>query len=318
MRKEAFSFDSRDGETKLHAIRYLPDEGVPIRGVVQIVHGMSEYFERYEPFSRYLTEHGFVVTGDDHMGHGESVAEGMTFGYFCRQDPATVLVRDEHRLKKITQELFPGVPYLLIGHSMGSFIVRNYLCRYGTGISAAVLLGTGMPSGMEIFLSKTIAAMQQMIFGPKHVAKLLDRLIFGAYQKRISNPRTSYDWLTRERDIVEAYLKDPFCGFTFTLNGFSALLELIARVRRPKNLAQIPVDLPVLFASGDADPVGDYGKGVRAACESLEKAGMKHLTLKLYPGARHEVLNETNREEVYADLLDWMEQNAFSSPKQGE
>ena len=157
MRKEAFSFDSRDGETKLHAIRYLPDEGVPIRGVVQIVHGMSEYFERYEPFSRYLTEHGFVVTGDDHMGHGESVAEGMTFGYFCRQDPATVLVRDEHRLKKITQELFPGVPYLLIGHSMGSFIVRNYLCRYGTGISAAVLLGTGMPSRMELFLSTTIA-----------------------------------------------------------------------------------------------------------------------------------------------------------------
>ena len=318
MRKEAFSFDSRDGETKLHAIRYLPDEGVPIRGVVQIVHGMSEYFERYEPFSRYLTEHGFVVTGDDHMGHGESVAEGMTFGYFCRQDPATVLVRDEHRLKKITQELFPGVPYLLIGHSMGSFIVRNYLCRYGTGISAAVLLGTGMPSRMELFLSTTIAKAQQLIFGPKHVAKLLDRLIFGGYNKRIKNPRTSYDWLTGEEDLVDAYLRNPLCGFVFTLNGFLAMFQLISRIYQPDNLARIPKELPVLFASGDADPVGDYGKGVRAACESLEKAGMKHLTLKLDPGARQEVLNETNREEVYADLLDWMERNALSSPKQGE
>ena len=259
-----------------------------------------------------------MVTGDDHMGHGESVAEGMTFGYFCRQDPATVLVRDEHRLKKITQELFPGVPYLLIGHSMGSFIVRNYLCRYGTGISAAVLLGTGMPSRMELFLSTTIAKAQQLIFGPKHVAKLLDRLIFGGYNKRIKNPRTSYDWLTGEEDLVDAYLRNPLCGFVFTLNGFLAMFQLISRIYQPDNLARIPKELPVLFASGDADPVGDYGKGVRAACESLEKAGMKHLTLKLYPGARHEVLNETNREEVYADLLDWMERNALSSPKQGE
>ena len=143
MIKEEFYFDSRDGENRIHAVRYTPDDG-NVRGIVQIVHGMAEYVERYENLAEFLTKRGILVTGEDHLGHGKSVSEGGSFGYFCEQDPATVVVRDVHRLKKITEEQHPQVPYIILGHSMGSFIARNYLCRYGSGIDGAVIVGTGM------------------------------------------------------------------------------------------------------------------------------------------------------------------------------
>lgn len=317
MRKEAFSYDSRDGENILHAVRYLPEETIPVCGVVQIVHGMAEYIERYEAFAQYLTDRGFVVTGEDHLGHGESVAEGELYGYFCEQDPATVLVRDVHRLKKLTQELYPGVPYILMGHSMGSFIVRNYLCRYGTGITAAILLGTGMQSKVVNRFSKGVLFLQKLLLGSKHVAKAVDRMVFGSYNRHIPNPKTSYDWLSRDPAVVEQYVQDPLCGFVFTVNGFETILELMSRLYRADYPANIPSDLPVLFASGEEDPVGDYGVGVRTAYESLKKAGLKCLSLKLYPGARHEILNEINREEVYGDLYRWM-QPYLSSPADKE
>ena len=148
MIKEEFYFDSRDGENRIHAVRYTPDAG-NVRGIVQIVHGMAEYVERYENLAEFLTKRGILVTGEDHLGHGKSVSEGGSFGYFCEQDPATVVVRDVHRLKKITEEQYPQVPYIILGHSMGSFIARNYLCRYGSGIGGAVIVGTGMqPAGL--------------------------------------------------------------------------------------------------------------------------------------------------------------------------
>ena len=144
MIKEEFYFDSRDGESRIHAVRYTPDDG-NVKGIVQVVHGMAEYVERYENLAEFLTARGILVTGEDHLGHGKSVAEGGTYGYFCEQDPATVVVRDVHRLKKITEESYPEVPYVILGHSMGSFITRNYLCRYGKGVDGAVIVGTGMP-----------------------------------------------------------------------------------------------------------------------------------------------------------------------------
>ena len=141
MIKEEFYFDSRDGESRIHAVRYTPDDG-NVKGIVQVVHGMAEYVERYENLAEFLTARGILVTGEDHLGHGKSVAEGGTYGYFCEQDPATVVVRDVHRLKKITEESYPEVPYVILGHSMGSFITRNYLCRYGKGVDGAVIVGT--------------------------------------------------------------------------------------------------------------------------------------------------------------------------------
>lgn len=306
MKKEEFYFDSRDGKSKLHAVRYLPDL-CPVTGVLQIVHGMAEYVERYEEFAAFLTERGFVVTGEDHLGHGKSVPEGGNFGYFCEQDPATVVVRDVHRLKKMTQSLFSSVPYVILGHSMGSFILRNYLCRYGSGIAGAVIVGTGMQPERLIALSKGVAATQKLFCGGKDVSRLIDKAAFGSYNKRIENPRTTFDWLSRDEENVDRYIEDPLCGFTFTVNGFQTLFELVSRIQKPENLEQVPEDLPILMVSGADDPVGEYGEGVRRAYDSLKKAGVKDVALKLYDKDRHELLNETDRAQVWQDIYEWLE-----------
>ncbi|MCQ2539092.1 MAG: alpha/beta hydrolase [Acetatifactor sp.] len=306
MKKEEFYFDSRDGKSKLHAVRYTPDDG-KVRGVLQIVHGMAEHVERYEEFAEFLTGKGLVVTAEDHLGHGGSIGENGTVGYFCSQDPATVVVRDVHRLKKITQGLYPGVPYVLMGHSMGSFIARNYICRYGTGITAAIIMGTGMQPAGLIKVSKIMAGIQKVFCGPKHSAKMLDKIAFGAYNNKINNPRTTFDWLTKEDSIVDKYIEDPLCGFTFTVNGFATLFELIDRLHKPENLSRVPHDLPIFMVSGEADPVGDYGKGVQLAYDSLKNAGVQNITMKLYEGDRHEILNEKDRAEVMDDIWDWIE-----------
>lgn len=308
MKKETFTFDSRDGRSHIHAVRYSPDSAAP-KAIIQIIHGMSEYVERYEPFAKFLTAHGYLVTGEDHLGHGRTVPADGSYGYFCGQDPATVLVRDVHRLKKMTQALYPGLPVIIIGHSMGSFILRNYLCRYGSGIDAAVIMGTGMQSPALVRSAKLLSCLQKKLFGGKHVGHLLDRLAFGAYSARIRQPATSFDWLSRDPEEVRKYVEDPLCGFTFTVNGFQTLFELISRIQKTENLEKIPRGLPLLLISGDADPVGDYGEGVRRTQESLRKAGLTQITEKLYEGARHELLNETNRTQVMEDILDWIQRS---------
>lgn len=311
MVKEEFYFDSRDGKSRIHAVRYRPEDTGQVRCVLQVVHGMAEYAERYEEFAAFLVERSFVVTGDDHLGHGKSVGQGGKQGYFCEQDPATVLVRDVHRLKKLTEELYPGVPYVLMGHSMGSFITRNYLCRYGTGISGAVIMGTGMQPKAVLDMARLVAGIQKFFCGPMHVSRLLDRLAFGGYGRGITDRRTAFDWLSRDRERVDRYIADPMCGFTFTVNGFGALFELVLRLYSPENLAAVPRELPVFMVSGDADPVGDYGKGVRRAYDSLVAAGLTDIRLKLYPGGRHELLNETNRSQVMQDICRWVEENVL-------
>ena len=305
MRKEEFYFDSRDGQSKIHAVRYTP-ETAEIVGVVQIVHGMAEYVERYEEFAKFLTKRGFVVTGDDHLGHGKTVPQGGVYGYFCEQDPATVVVRDVHRLKKMTQKLYPDVPYIIVGHSMGSFILRNYLCRYGTGISGAVIMGTGMQPPAIIKISKSVTAIQKLLCGSKHVGKFIDKMAFGSYNKRFAPNRTAVDWLCGNEVEVDRYVADPLCGFVFTINGFRTLFELIDRIQKKENLEKVPKNLPVFMVSGADDPVGDYGKGVQRAYDSLKEAGLEHMQLKLYEKGRHELLNEVNRDVVMQDIYNWI------------
>jgi len=304
MKIEEFTIDSRDNIHQLYAVKYLP-EGEP-NAIVQIVHGMSEHIGRYQEFADFLTQRGYLVTGEDHLGHGRSVPKEEMYGYFCAQDGATVLVRDVHRLKKTLQQQYPGVPYIILGHSMGSYILRNYMCRYGTGIDGAILMGTGMESKAALDAARFLSRCIQMVYGEKHLSGLLDKLVFGNYNKRISDPRTPSDWLSKDEDKVNQYRIDPLCGFRFTINGYRTLFELVNRLYQQEDSEHLPPHLPVLMMSGEEDPVGAYGAGVKKAYENLREAGMNKVELKLYPDDRHELLNETDRQQVMEDIAAWL------------
>lgn len=306
MKKEDIYFESRDGVSKLHAIVWSDETKNPI-GILQIIHGMAEYIDRYDDFARFMVGKGFVVVGDDHLGHGDSVGENGTYGYFCKKDPATVLVRDEHRLKKLMEAKYPGVPYYILGHSMGSFIARNYLNRYGSGIQGMIVMGTGNQSKALLSASKVLVGLTGFFCGEKHVAKFINKLAFGTYNRAIEDVKTNVDWLTKDEAIVDKYIADERCGFTFTVNGFRGLFELIYRLHKPKNLVTIPKKIPVFFVSGEEDPVGDYGEGVIGAKNDLVRAGLENVSMKLYPGDRHEILNETDKDIVYQDIYEWLE-----------
>jgi len=304
MKREDFSFDSRDGITKLHAVRWTPDDTEPV-GIVQIIHGMCEHVDRYEDFAKFLVSKGFAVTAEDHLGHGKSIVDDKK-GYFCRQDPATVVVRDVHRLKKITQELYPGKSYYIIGHSMGSFILRNYLFKYGKGIDGAVVMGTGMPSRASAVFLKILASAGCLFGHAARPSKFINAIAFGSYCKRIPNARTPYDWLTKVDEVVDKYLEDPLCGFLFPCNGFKTMAELLLRLHKKSNIDKIPVTLRVLVTSGSEDPVGNYGAGPQAVYKEFVASGMQKVDIKLYEGDRHEILNETDNREVYEDIYNWL------------
>ena len=306
MKKEDIYFESRDGVSKLHAIVWSDETKNPI-GILQIIHGMAEYIDRYDDFARFMVGKGFVVVGDDHLGHGDSVGENGTYGYFCKKDPATVLVRDEHRLKKLMEAKYPGVPYYILGHSMGSFIARNYLNRYGSGIQGMIVMGTGNQSKALLGASKVLVGLTGFFCGEKHVAKFINKLAFGTFNRAIEDAKTNVDWLTKDEAIVDKYIADERCGFAFTVNGFRGLFELIYRLQKPKNLVTIPKKIPVFFVSGEEDPVGDYGEGVIGAKNDLVRAGLENVSMKLYPGDRHEILNETDKDIVYQDIYEWLE-----------
>lgn len=304
IKKEKFTFDSRDGVNKIHAVRWIP-EG-EILCILQIVHGMAEYIERYEETAEFFATRGILVTGEDHLGHGKTALESGSFGYFCKQDPATVVVRDVHRLKKITQEKYPKVPYVILGHSMGSYMLRNYLFRYGKGIQGAVICGTGYVPQSVLSLGLGVAKIQGILQGDTHVSKLIDKIAFGSYCKKIKNPKTAFDWLSANEENVDKYMADSLCGFTFTVNGFRTVFTLISRTNSEENLKKMPRELPVKFLAGEEDPVGNYGAGVKKAYSDFEKAGMKKISIKLYPGGRHEIFNEKNKEQICEELYPWI------------
>ena len=305
VKKEKFYFNSRDREHKIHAIKWIPDVEKPVC-ILQIVHGMAEYIDRYDDFANFLAERGILVVGDDHLGHGKSVRPGEPYGYFCKEDAPTVLVRDEHRLKKIMQKQYEGVPYIILGHSMGSFITRNYLIKYGKGIDGAILVGTGMPTQSTVLVGIATATIQGMILGGDHESKLINALSFGTYNKRIPSPKTLFDWLSRNEDNVRKYIKDPLCGFVFTDNGFQTLFRLINNLHDTEKLKKMPKNLPVLFLSGEEDPVGDYGRAVKKVYQSYKELGMENVHIKLYPQDRHELLNEVDKEDVYGSIYRWI------------
>ena len=305
--REAFTYDSRDEKkTKIHAEKWIPDREKPIC-IVQIVHGMAEHIGRYDEFARFMAQQGILVVGNDHLGHGKTVSENDgVYGYFCEQDPATVAVRDVHRLKKIIQEQYLGVPYILMGHSMGSLMVRDYLTRYGTGIDGAILLSTADNSNGMLSFGKFLAGVQGIFQKQTHQSGFLNAIVFHNYLKRIPEKRTTIDWFTSDTDVIDKYIEDKQCGFTFTINGFKTVFELSKRCNDKNALSKIPKKLPILIAAGTEDPVGNYGVAPQKVYDTYLNLDMTKVQLKMYKGARHELLNETNRDSICKDLLNWI------------
>jgi len=298
-----FWYDSK-GAGKIHGCRWTP-EGAP-RAVVQILHGIAEYVERYDEFASYLNSHGILVVAEDHMGHGQSInGEGIQ-GYF--HGGWFTAVEDSMQLMADTRAEFPDVPYILFGHSMGSFMARTILCRYpDCGLTGAVICGTGWQPvlGLPVVIRIVEAVCKKN--GETMPSEKLQNLVFGSYNRKVEHPRTAFDWLTRDAGIVDAYIAHPLCGFIASAGLLRDMMKGMYYSEQKENLAKMNKSLPVFFIAGGDDPVGPYGKGVHTCAEAFRKAGMEDVSVRIYPLCRHEILNEINREQVYADVLKWIE-----------
>lgn len=299
-----FYFESK-GIGRIYACKWMP-EGKPV-AVLQIIHGIAEHIERYNAFAEYLNGMGYAVVAEDHMGHGKSINGGGVRGFF--HGGWFTAVADSYTLLTKMQEEYPDVPYVLLGHSMGSFMARTVLCRYPeSGISAAIISGTGWQPRQMLSPVVKFCEMICKRVGEQNPSEKLQNMVFGGYNKKIEHPRTSFDWLTRDARCVDAYIEDPLCGFTASCGLLRDMLCGIRFIEDPKNLANMNKELPVLFVAGGDDPVGSYGKGVHQAAEAFQTSGMKNVSVKVYPMGRHEILNEINKEEVYTDVANWLKQ----------
>lgn len=300
--REDFWYDSK-GAGKIHGCRWTPEESP--KAVVQIVHGIAEFIERYDEFAAYLNGLGFLVVAEDHMGHGQSVGENGIQGYF--HGGWFTAVEDTMTLLRETQAAYPDIPYVLFGHSMGSFMARTILCKYpDSGISAAVICGTGwQPAALLPPVTRFIEAVCRKD-GEDKPSAFLENLVFGSYNKRVEHPRTAYDWLSRDAKSVDAYIAHPMCGFTPTAGLLREMMKGLTYIEKPAHLEAMKKDLPVFFVAGGDDPVGSYGKGVKRAVGEFKKAGMTNVSCRIYPLCRHEILNEINRQEIFEDIGGWI------------
>lgn len=296
------SFTSTDGSSRISYYTWEPEGGSP-RALLQICHGMNEYIGRYGEFASYLADAGIVVCGHDHIGHGPGTPDDM-LGHIPRRTGVGTLVGDLHKMTLTMKERFPGLRVFLLGHSMGSFIARLCITEHGSDYAGVILSGTGGP-GQPTAAGRLLARLVGIGSGGRRRSKLIDSVAFGSYSKSFGGEK--FAWISSDVAVVEKYKKDKYCtSFIFDTDAFYILFDMLGRVSSRLWATKVPKELPVLLASGCDDPVGNYGRGVREVWRRLLEAGVRDLTLKLYPGMRHEILNEVERREVYDYLLGWL------------
>lgn len=300
-------FHSSDGRTDIHVLLWVPEGKV--RGVLQIAHGMDEFIERYDRFANALTERGYVVCGNDHLGHGRSVTDDDQLGFFREKDGNGAIIADMRKLHRIMKSRYKDVPYYLLGHSMGSFFARQYIETYGKDLSGVIIMGTGSQPQSTVRFGKMLCRMFGMTRGWHYRSTLLNNIALGSYNKEFEPARTPYDWLTRDEEIVDAYADNPLNTFCFTVNGYYSMFTAIGKAQDKKLMARIPKDLPVLIVSGERDPVGNFTKGVKQTAESLKKAGLNEVQLHFFADDRHEILNELDYAKVYEYIIDWLDEH---------
>lgn len=290
------------GPRKSHAVMWEVEHPV---GIIQIVHGMVEYVERYEPFAKFANQAGYIVVGNDHVGHGKTAKTADDYGKF--PDHWQCLVEDVHSLKMQVQRRYPDLPYIMLGHSMGSYVVRMYLATYDDPLTGAIIMGTGQQAQLLTGAGIAIANLVKLFRGPNYRSKLLENLSTGSFNRSFKPNRTSSDWINRDPREVDKYLSDPYHQFRPTVNMYLGIFHISHTTTKKKWIQAMPHDLPILVVSGAQDPVGEFGKGVKKFYQLLQAAGFSHVTLKLFKGDRHEILNEYNKKEVMQYLLAWIE-----------
>lgn len=302
MRKIEKTIASNDAIHQLHVEIWEPEKTIAI---VEIVHGMVEYIDRYDEFATYLSEQGFYVIGCDLLGHGHNVRNNNEHGYFCEYDSSKILVKDIHSVMEYARSLNPNVPCFILGHSMGSFLSRRYIMDYPY-IDGAIFSGTGSQPGIALGFAKALTAIIKRFKGDHYRPKIMQKLVLGSNNNRIPDALTPNDWLSRNQTNVEKYNRDPFCTFPFTVNGYNGLFSTIAYIQESRNIERIPKDLPIMLISGSQDPIGAYEKGVIKVYNALKAHHVRNIMLKFYPEDRHEILNEIDRKDVYQDIYDWL------------
>lgn len=309
MQTTTISYPSHDNASTIRALVWEPDDAArpdfTSRAVVQIVHGMSEHVERYAPFAEFLVGRGFVVCANDHVGHGKTAGE-RDLGHMPLANGADVLVEDVHALREKVCERYPHARHVMFGHSMGSFVTRVYLTRHADGLSAAILCGTGQQPRIQTVAGRVITRLIAQIRGERHVSRFVDSLGAGAYGRAIKDARTDVDWISSDPDVVDEYIADPLCGQPFTVGAYATLASLVADATDARLARRVPKELPLLFVAGAEDPVGDCGRGVARAVDEYRNAGVRLVEMGIYPGARHEILNEPCHEAVWHDVEEFL------------
>ncbi len=304
MTKEKSYFKSSNNSDNIAYYVYKPD-GVAPKAVVQLVHGMREYMERYEEFARFLCENGILVCGHDHLGHGSSVVTNEYLGYFANEKGWQYIVKDTLRLTQIIQNSYPSLPYFIIGHSMGSLAVKAIIPKYSYMYDGAVLSGTlNAKTGMDAayIYMKALGRLKGGFYRPVKIDKLLN--VIG--NLHLPKPDDSFAWVSREASACEDYVNNPLCNYSFTVSAYADLIMMLMYTSDKNWADRVNKGFPILICSGAEDCVGNYGKDAAELYAMLEKAGCEQVGIKLYDGARHEILNETNRDEVFGDLLEWL------------
>lgn len=297
-----------DGTT-VYGYLISPEKGEELKGIVQLAHGMAETAERYERFARSLAAEGYLVYAHDHRGHGKTAGDLKNVGYLADKEGFEWLVRDMHNLTGIIRKEHPALPLFLLGHSMGSFAAQRYAMEHGKELTGLILSGSNGNQGFMLKAGNIIAAREVKKLGRKARSEKMNQLLFGSFNKRFHPSRTEFDWLSRDDEEVDKYIRDPYCGAVFTSGFYHDFINGLMVIEKKSNRRKVPKDLPILILSGDRDPVGKFGKGVRNLYEIYKNTGVKDITLKLYPEARHELLNEINREEVTNDIITWVKQH---------
>ena len=307
MNKTEFTYPSSDGKNTIHAIRW-EEEGVMPRAILQMTHGMIEYIDRYQPLAEYMVAQGYLVVGHDHLGHGDSVKDQGEWGYIgTGSHPEDYLVADIQALRESMQKEYPNLPYFLLGHSMGSYVLRKYLTRHGEGLAGTIIMGTGFENPLIVRYAVLMSKLISFFKGDHYRSKYLRNLSYTKYYKEFSldGSQPTQHWLTQSVDILKRYVTEPRCTFMFTANGYLALYNTVVFVCTTSHIAEIPKDLNILVLSGERDPVGSCGIGVKHFVDVLKTTGHANVTCKLYKGDRHELINEPDRQTVYEDIAAW-------------